>query len=290
MKKQILKFTAFLLILSGIAASCNTDEYPQKISFTEFSLKESCQWKNLPYDEKVIIINSSKELEKYFSCTEGDYPAVDFAKHSLLIVSGYVNGSVAKKTVKDFKQVSSIKYILNMELDLKYKDNTEPWNMALIVEKINDDGSIKLNLMLNAPKIIRPVTITDYNIIRFFDMTLTVGYPTTSTCFFTDIPKEKDTCFIINSISELQQIYICTNDLPDIDFDRFTLIIGQHWVYFTGVCLIDQKIIEDDILTILIMKERVYDSGYDSAINRYHWGIYPKLPNKPLIVEYKYPE
>ena len=291
MNPNFLKFTAFLLLLTGIASSCNPecppdcpDEYPQNISFTEYSLNETtCQWQNLPYDEKVIIINSSEELEKYITCTEGDYPVIDFSKHSLLLASGYVNNSISEIIVKSLKQVSSHKFILNIELDLKYKDHTEPWCIALMVENLNDESSIKLNVVFKTPKIIQPVTIIDRDIIVFFNMAL-YGY-SPSQCFFTDIEKYKDTCIIINNVSEFQQSYMCDESLPEIDFEKITLVIGKNRVFYSCVDFVEQKIIEDSTLTLLVYK---YDFGSGAAViqDKYHWGIYPKLPNKPFSVKY----
>jgi len=94
MNKFPLKFTTLLLIIAGIAASCKPEipemVYPIDISYTEYSLLDTdCQWINLPYDEKVIVINSSEELEQYISCTGGSYLPVNFSKHSLFLASGY---------------------------------------------------------------------------------------------------------------------------------------------------------------------------------------------------------
>jgi len=100
MKHQLLKLAALLLIIAELASSCNPpppepDSYPIDISFTEYSLLDThCQWQNLPYDEKVIIINSNEELEKYISCTEDSYPAIDFSKHTLLLISGETTGMI----------------------------------------------------------------------------------------------------------------------------------------------------------------------------------------------------
>ena len=293
MKKSFLKFTAFLLVLAGVAASCNPEEdpYPKEISANEYAIADTfCQWTNLPYDDKVIVINSYDELKKYMDCTEGISPVIDFEIHSLLLVSGYVNDTVFKKNVKDFKQVSSTKYILNLELELQYKDNTEPWYMALIVQKMNDDSDVKLHLFLNAPKIIYPVDISDENIINFFKRSLPMNpylYGQVD-CFLSNIPYGKDTCFVINTMDEFQQIYACTGDLPKIDFKQFTLVIGKHIVYSNVTLLINQKIIENSVLTLLILKNSLHIYGQENIYARYYWAIYPKLPNKPFYVEHKY--
>ncbi|MDR0763074.1 MAG: hypothetical protein LBF01_01070, partial [Bacteroidales bacterium] len=67
MKKTILKKSAILLILAGMIIACKEEENkPIEIPFTEYSLAEtSCQWINLDYDNKIIVINSNEELENY---------------------------------------------------------------------------------------------------------------------------------------------------------------------------------------------------------------------------------
>jgi len=154
--RKFLKLTAFLLVFAGVASSCNPecppdcpDEYPQNISFTEYSLQgTSCQWQNLPYDEKVIIINSNEELEKYISCTEGGYSIIDFSKHSLLLVSGKTNKEIIKMLATDLRQLSSNKYELRIEITIKNVSVIEPWNMALVIEKVSEDKYIRLNTNL----------------------------------------------------------------------------------------------------------------------------------------------
>ena len=85
MNPKFLKIAALLIILSCIAASCKPDDalkndYPKEISYMEYSLTETlCQWENLPYNDKVMVINSKEDLEKYISCADSCYPEIDFS-------------------------------------------------------------------------------------------------------------------------------------------------------------------------------------------------------------------
>ena len=150
MTQKLLKLTAFLLVLTGIAASCNPecppdcpDEYPKNISFTEYSLLEtSCQWQNLPYDEKVIIINSSEELEKYISCAGGDYPAIDFSKHSLLLASGKTDYGICEIAAKSLQQLSPDRYELPIDITLNDAADIKEWATALIVKKLKGENNV----------------------------------------------------------------------------------------------------------------------------------------------------
>ena len=112
MNKTALKLTTFLLIFAGILSACKKPndtniDYPINIPFTEYALEEtSCKWKNLPYDDKVIIVNSNAELENYISGAGGSYPEIDFSKNTLLLVSGKAGQKITEIFAKDLKQVA----------------------------------------------------------------------------------------------------------------------------------------------------------------------------------------
>jgi hypothetical protein len=75
MKKIILKTAAILLVMAGMMIACKEDENkPIEIPFTEYSLAEtSCQWINLDYDNKIIVINSNDELKNYYNILTKQY-------------------------------------------------------------------------------------------------------------------------------------------------------------------------------------------------------------------------
>jgi len=299
MKKLLLKFTAFLLLLTSIASSCNPecppdcpDEYPKEISFTEYSLQgTTCQWQNLPYDEKVIMINSSEELKKYITCTEDAYPAVDFSKHTLLLLSGKNNHSICEITAKKIQQFSSDKYELNIEITLNDAVGIEEWAAAFIVKKLKEGNNIELKVITEMieTKIILPVVVTDQRIIDFFNECRftgkSVNHP--SSCFFTTLGSYEDTCLIINTIEEFRHVYECSGKLPEIDFDIYTLIIGKKVSGWHNRYVFDQKFIKNCTLTFYLELDWPLPSG-DGEYIICHWGIYPKLPNKSFYVEYKY--
>jgi len=153
MKKLILKLTLLLLVLAGIASSCNPEpekEYPIELSFTEYSLPEtSCQWINLPYDEKVLIINSKAELEKYISCTESTYPTIDFAKKSLLLVSGVSSNKIPEISISHLQQLAANKYSLNIMVAINNIVEEERWVKALTMEKTNPTSNVELRITLD---------------------------------------------------------------------------------------------------------------------------------------------
>jgi len=217
MKKLILKLTLLLLVLAGIASSCNPEpekEYPIELSFTEYSLPEtSCQWINLPYDEKVLIINSKTELEKYISCTESTYPAIDFAKNTLLLVSGISNIGLSYNTAEKLMQVNPKNYEWTVELGLDMLDIVTLWNVAIIIEKIDKDFFVELKIDLKEITIEYPIEIPleEYSLAD-------------TSCQWTSFEARK--VIVINSDEELQNYIECPNgSYPQIDFLRHSLLL-----------------------------------------------------------------
>ena len=155
-KKSMAAMLCMVLVGLFLVGGCKKDnekkppvepEYPIDIPFTEYTLLEtSCQWVNLDYDEKVIIINSNEELENYVACAEGNYPEIDFDEHSLLLASGETENGILKITAKDLMQFSLQKYELNVVILLNDAPIVEKWRTALIVEKINEECHVELSV------------------------------------------------------------------------------------------------------------------------------------------------
>jgi hypothetical protein len=123
-------------------------EYPIEISFTEYSLAgSSCQWKNFNYDNKLIVINSNEELENYINCLEGNYPEIDFSKHTLLLVSGTTPNGIVEISNRLF-QLSANEYKLDVEILLNEAEMLGYWITALIVNKLNEENDIELVTIL----------------------------------------------------------------------------------------------------------------------------------------------
>ena len=148
--KTILKhtaFTAILLSLAGGLISCEK-ENPVEIPFTEYSLVgTSCQWKNLNYDNKLIIINSNKDLEKYVNCMDGDsYPEIDFSKHTLLLANGRTHSNVNSKNIVHLTQYSSRKYDLEIVVRMGTGGLAEAWTLAILVPKVSSRANVTLKI------------------------------------------------------------------------------------------------------------------------------------------------
>ncbi|MCL2167829.1 MAG: hypothetical protein FWH59_01740 [Lentimicrobiaceae bacterium] len=179
------KIALLLVFIAGVAVSCNPEppdptnppnEYPIDIPFTEYSLEETaCQWINLPYDDKVIVINSSEELEKYISCSSESYPVIDFSKNSLLLASGKTDKGISEIEINNLQQLSFNKYKLNIDIVLNDVILAEPWSKALIVEKLNNESSVDLKIP-GTVNILSPCGSKSYDSKSDFDGTIEILY------------------------------------------------------------------------------------------------------------------
>ena len=151
MKTTFFTVAALLLTAAGSFYACREKEAgesnePVVISFTEYSLTgTSCQWANLSYDNKVIVINSSVALESYLTGTRSSYPAIDFSKHSLLLASGTANNAVFGISAKDLQQLVNKDYELSIEIILNPAIVNGQWVFALFTDKLNGDKKVELN-------------------------------------------------------------------------------------------------------------------------------------------------
>ena len=199
-------------VISGGGIEEPKPEYPIIVPFTEYTLPETCQWKNLDYNEKVIIINNDRELGIYTACEGGGYPEVDFEKQTLLLASGSASRGIEKIAVNNLRQISENDYKLSIELLLCESDTTaaEKWTMALMIEKISEESTVNLI-----------VTHTiEYPIeIPFEDFSL-FG----TGCWWTNLLNDK-TLIIINNDEELENYITCGGGIyPELDFLHYTLL------------------------------------------------------------------
>jgi len=149
LNNKIFKHAAIMLLLAGSFVSCgNENNDPVETPFTEYSLAGTfCQWTNLNYDDKIIVINSNEKLASYINCLEGNYPEIDFLKYTLLLANGIVpNGCIIKKCL--LQQLSINGYKLDIEILTDISEIMCPWVMALIVNKLKEESNIELKIIV----------------------------------------------------------------------------------------------------------------------------------------------
>jgi hypothetical protein len=223
---------------SGPGDGGEEPEYPIEIPFTEYSLAETCQWTNLAYDEKVIIINSDEELSQYIVACANGFPEIDFSENSLLLANGKTTGGISEITANNLLQLSRNEYELNMGILLSDSTAIEEWAVALIVEKMNEGSHVELNVAEY------PIGIPFEEYYVYWNHSLFYWdngnfYPTFP-CWKNlnhDIESpdfvSREKLSIINTNEELENYLICTEDYPVIDFSQHTLLLASGITAFT---------------------------------------------------------
>lgn len=92
-----------------------------------------------------------------------------------------------------------------------------------------------------------------------------------------------ETCYFINSYDELQSFYTGKEKLPTIDFDSYTLIIGQKPSSNVYQNLDKQAFYERDGRTFLDL----FFSGdivLPTLVYFNYWGLYPKMSKRDINV------
>ena len=224
--KTITKFAAFLLIAAGSFYSCNKEENnePIEIPITEYSLAgTSCQWTNLSYDGKVIIINSNAALESYLTnARSSGYPAIDFSKYSLLLVSDATENGVVSVTVEKMQKLTATNYELRVEIILNTAIAGGEWVMALVIDKLSEGSIVNLKTTTDDTET-PPAEIIKELPKMYLNGNLTAGEHA-----------------VIQSKTELLALFPQEEinksvDLQEIDFNTQTLLIGRD-DYGYGAC------------------------------------------------------
>ena len=93
-----------------------------------------------------------------------------------------------------------------------------------------------------------------------------------------------DKCLVINNRQEFEDAYMGTKDLPIIDFDSYTLIIGRTWGRDSSYKLRDVSLKDTGTgyqLEINVLHEKA-DVVLYTLYDIQFWRLYPKLASKPV--------
>ena len=106
--------------------------------------------------------------------------------------------------------------------------------------------------------------------------------------FFGEWKEWNDEGFLmINSQQEFQAAYMGTKDLPEVDFNQYTLVIGRTWGN-DGSYVLDKTVLYDRDLTYELEAQFLHYlncSFVCSIIQFYYWSLYPKLEPKEIILK-----
>ena len=90
---------------------------------------------------------------------------------------------------------------------------------------------------------------------------------------------------VINSRQELADAYLGEEELPEINFNKYTLIIGQQIMPYHGFYVVKKELSVNDkglILTLYTRNDNELLPNADQ--NLYFWGLYPKQSQKMISV------
>ena len=84
-----------------------------------------------------------------------------------------------------------------------------------------------------------------------------------------------DTCYVINNHRELDALYKGQKTIPDVDFEKYTLVIGRAYMPHTGESLGYHDVSSEGKNVNLYIE--AYPVGLDVIELEYFWGLYPKF-------------
>lgn len=132
----------------------------------------------------------------------------------------------------------------------------------------------------------------DDEVKDFFEKELTSFTDVVPTSFF--VMMEGNAHFVINSKEEFQSIYQGHEQLPEIDFSKYTLIVGQQKRNVelgkeSPGQFLEQKLYQTDdgYQMYLYCKSVVPDAVLYAISYIYYWGLYPKQDINELNVNIK---
>ena len=108
-------------------------------------------------------------------------------------------------------------------------------------------------------------------------------------CYSTEFgPHElRDTCFQVNNSEAIEPKCFGDQEIPEIDFEKQTLLVGKVWAPCLGCMLEEQSVnVTDDFVIVnLVISEPITALTELEAI--YFWGIYDKLPDEKIVLKKK---
>lgn len=103
---------------------------------------------------------------------------------------------------------------------------------------------------------------------------------------FPDLDYQSNECMLVNSRKEFRDLLTVEVPLPDIDFKKYSLIIGKCTLGDPGYVLDEQAVHTEGDHMKLQLQYRRLDGFFPCVVTDfYFWGLYQKLPDLPLEVD-----
>lgn len=96
---------------------------------------------------------------------------------------------------------------------------------------------------------------------------------------------DNDAFFVIRNQSDFIATVDCDQELPKIDFEKYTLLIGQKKLTWCCATALEQEVIKDcnEKKYTYIVKLDDPDGKYQALSTFYHWVIISKVPSDYLV-------
>ena len=143
------------------------------------------------------------------------------------------------------------------------------------------------------PNAIQPIILTEGDIVDFFNSELFERHSDKdkhcrTNSFFDDHyhVSERGVAYIINSRQELADVYRGEKELPAIDFDKYTLIIGYSLMPYYDFYVAKKELVSDENGLQLTVYAR--NEGEILTIDSeqlYFWGLYPKQSQRMITLK-----
>lgn len=98
---------------------------------------------------------------------------------------------------------------------------------------------------------------------------------------------KEERAIMINSLDDFTKIDFIDNapmELPAINFESYTLIIGDYFTPGAGYSLVDQSIVVKSQKTTVYIRVKQNENTFAKPTTNPFWGLYPKLPQGSVNV------
>lgn len=102
-------------------------------------------------------------------------------------------------------------------------------------------------------------------------------------CFFGE--SDKSQCLLFNKKEDIDIHFSGNASFPDIDFDNYTLIVGQEIMPEAFHSVLHQKLyyVEDKLKLYVYVPQ--IEGGYAMIQHLFYWGLFPKMHSSNISVK-----
>ena len=158
---------------------------------------------------------------------------------------------------------------------------------------INEDGDLVPIPIPEDGEVVKPIELPERHLwteesdkvtklCYFFNEGLPIG--TRSNSFF--VGSDKDECYVINNLNELKSIYCGDKEMPELDFNKYTLVIGQKVMPKVFYPVLSQELEFFDKKCELKLHVPALTAENKTDLPLYYWALYPKLKTEDISVKF----